>query len=110
MKASYFGILVQSETVNDLIQFGVHYNEYFMVHFFGLVSLTLSYRNTSYRSLKRTAGSTSCPWTTILVYNAAMYPKDVNAASNIVDPDQTEPSNLDVHRLLKTICPNAQIF
>ena len=38
-----------------------------MVQRFCLVSLTISNRKTSYRSLKQTAGSTSCPWTTILV-------------------------------------------
>ena len=32
-----------------------------------LVSLTISNRKTSYRSLKQIAGSTSCPWTTTLV-------------------------------------------
>ena len=39
--------------------------------FHGLVTLpcilTLSYREMAYRSLKQTEGSTSCPWTTILV-------------------------------------------
>ena len=38
-----------------------------MVQRFCLVSLTISNRKTSYRSPKQTAGSTSCPWTTILV-------------------------------------------
>ena len=38
-----------------------------MVQRFCLVSLTISNRKTSYRSLKQTAGSTSCQWTTILV-------------------------------------------
>ena len=38
-----------------------------MVQRLCLVSLTISNRKTSYRSLKQTAGSTSCPWTTILV-------------------------------------------
>ena len=56
-----------SDTVNDLILFGGHCDLYFMVQWFCLVSLTLSYRKTSYRSLKQTAGLTSCPWTTILV-------------------------------------------
>ena len=39
-----------------------------MVQRLCLVSLILSNRKTSYRSLKQTAGSTSCPWTTILVF------------------------------------------
>ena len=34
---------------------------------FCLVSLTISNRKTSYRSLKQTPGLTNCPWTTILV-------------------------------------------
>ena len=38
-----------------------------MVQRFCLVSLTISNRKTSYRSHKKTAGSTSCQWTTILV-------------------------------------------
>ena len=38
-----------------------------MVQRFCLVSLTISNRKTSHRLLKQTAGSTSCPWTTILV-------------------------------------------
>ena len=60
-------ILVPSDTVNDLILFGGHCDLYIMVQRFCLVSLTISNRKTSYRSLKQTAGSTSCPWTTILV-------------------------------------------
>ena len=59
--------LVQSYTVNDLILFGGHCDLYIMVQRFCLVSLTISKRKTSYRSLKQTASSTSCPWTTILV-------------------------------------------
>ena len=47
--------------------FGGHCDLYIMVQRFCLVSLTISNRKTSYRSLKQTAGSTSCPWTTILV-------------------------------------------
>ena len=61
-------ILVQSYTDNDLILFGSHCDLYIMVQRFCLVSLTISNRKTSYRSLKETAGSTSCPWTTILVF------------------------------------------
>ena len=53
-------ILVQSDIVSDLIFFAGHCDIYFM---------TLSYRKTSYKSLKQMAGSTSCPWTTILVTN-----------------------------------------
>ena len=60
--------LVQSYTVNGLILFGGPCDLYIMVHRFCLVSLKISKRKTSYRSLKQTAGSTSCPWTTILVY------------------------------------------
>ena len=60
-------ILVQSDTVNDFILFGGPCDLYFMVQRFCLVSLTLSYRKTSYRSLKQTAVLTSCPWRTILV-------------------------------------------
>ena len=55
-------ILVQSDT------FGGHCDLYIMVQRFCLVSLTISNRKTSYRSLTQTAGSTSCPWTTILVF------------------------------------------
>ena len=61
-------ILIQSDTVNDLILFGGHCDIYIMVQRFCLVSLTISNRKTSYRSLKQTAGSTSCPWTPILVF------------------------------------------
>ena len=61
-------ILVQSYTVNYLILFGGHCDLYIMVQRFCLVSLTISNRKTSYRSLMQTAGSTSCLWTTILVY------------------------------------------
>ena len=57
-------ILVQSDTVNDLILFGGHCDLYIMVQRFCLVSLTIANRKTSYRSLKQTAGST----TTILVF------------------------------------------
>ena len=57
----------QSDTVNDLILFGGHFDLYIMVQRFCLVSLTISNRKTSYRSLKQTAGSTIFPWTTILV-------------------------------------------
>ena len=60
-------ILVQSYAVNDIILFGGHYDLYIMVQRFCLVSLTITNRKTSYRSLKQIAGSTSCPWTTILV-------------------------------------------
>ena len=60
-------ILVQSYTVNDLILFRGHCDLSIMVQRFCLVSLTISNRKTSYRSLKQTAGSTSCPWPTILV-------------------------------------------
>ena len=60
-------ILVQSDTVNDLILLGGHCDLYIMVQRFCLVSLTISNRKTSYRSLEQTAGSTSCLWTTILV-------------------------------------------
>ena len=60
-------ILVQSDTVSDLILCGGHCNLYIMDQRFCFVSLTISNRKTSYRSLKQTAGSTSCPWTTILV-------------------------------------------
>ena len=60
-------ILVQSYTVSVLILFGGHCDLYIMVQRFCLVSLTISNIKTSYRSLKQTAGSTSCPWTTILV-------------------------------------------
>ena len=60
-------IFVQSDTVNDLIQFGGHCYLYILVQRFCLVSLTISNRQTSYRSLKQTAGSTRSPWTTILV-------------------------------------------
>ena len=58
---------MQSYTVGDLILFGGHSDLYIMVQRFCLVSLTIFNRKTSYRSLKQTAGSTSCPWTTILV-------------------------------------------
>ena len=51
-------ILVQSNTVNDLILFGGHCDLYIMVQRFCLVSVTISNRKTSYRSLKQTAGST----------------------------------------------------
>ena len=54
--------LVQSYTVSDLILFGGHCDLYIMVQRFCLVSLTISNRKTSYRSLKQTAGSTSCPF------------------------------------------------
>ena len=60
-------ILVRSDTVNVLILFGGHCDLYIMIQRFCLVSLTISNRKTSYRSLKQTAGSTNCPWTTILV-------------------------------------------
>ena len=60
-------ILVQSYTVSDLILFGGHCYLYIMVQRFCLVSMTISYRKTPYRSLKQAAGSTSCPWTTILM-------------------------------------------
>ena len=64
-------ILVQSDNVNDLILFGGHCDLYIVVQRFCLVSLTISNnRKTSYGSLKQTAGSTSCLWTTILVYIA----------------------------------------
>ena len=43
-----------------------------MVQEFCLVSLTISNRKTSYRSLKQTAGSTSCLWTPILVSHEAL--------------------------------------
>ena len=46
-----------------------------MVQRFCLVPLTISNRKTSYRSLKQTAGSTSCPWTTILVQSNLDYSK-----------------------------------
>ena len=55
-------ILVQSYTVSDLVLFGGHCDLYIMVQRFCLVSLTISNRKTSYRSLKQTAGSTSCPF------------------------------------------------
>ena len=41
-----------------------------MVQRFCLVSLTIADRKTSYRSIKQTVGSTSCPWTTILVLSS----------------------------------------
>ena len=61
-------ILVQSDTVNDLILNGGHCDLYIMVNRFCLVSLTIFIRKTSYGSLKQTAGSTSCPQTTIQVF------------------------------------------
>ena len=48
-------------------RFGFFVNFFKKFTLFCLVSLTLAYRKTSYRSLKRTAGSTNCLWTTILV-------------------------------------------
>ena len=48
-------ILVLSDTVNDLILFGGHCDLYIMVQRFCLVSLTISNRKTSNRSLKQTA-------------------------------------------------------
>ena len=66
-------ILVQSDTVNDLILFGYHCDLYIMVQRFCLVSLTISNRKTSNRSLKQTAGSTHCPWTTILVMHIRVH-------------------------------------
>ena len=60
-------ILVQFYTVSDLILFGGHCDPYIMVQRFCLLSLTISNRKTSYRSLKQTAGLTSFQWTTILV-------------------------------------------
>ena len=65
-------ILVQSYTVNDLILFRVHCDLHIIVQRFCLVSLTISNRKASYRSLKQTAGSTVCPWTTILVILAIL--------------------------------------
>ena len=44
-----------------------HCDLHIMVQRFCLVSLTISNRKTSYRSLKQTGGSTNCPWTNILV-------------------------------------------
>ena len=64
-------ILVQSYTVSDLILFGGHCDLYIMVQRFCLVSLTISNRKISYRSLKLTVGSTSCPWRTILVSSSS---------------------------------------
>ena len=52
-------ILVQSDTINGLILSGGHCDLYIMVQRFCLVSLTISNRKTSYRSLTQTAGSTS---------------------------------------------------
>ena len=68
-----FWILVQSDTVDDHILFGGHCDLYIMVQRFCLISLTISDRKISYRSLKQTAGSTSCPWTTILVFVELLY-------------------------------------
>ena len=45
-------ILVQSDIVSDLILLGGHCDLYIMVQRFCLVSLTISDRKTSYRSLK----------------------------------------------------------
>ena len=57
-------ILVQSNTVNDLILFGGQCDLYIMVQRFCLVSLTIHNRKTSYRSLKQTAG-----WTILVHVN-----------------------------------------
>ena len=69
-------VLVQSDTVTDLILFGGHSDLYIMVQRFCLVSLAICNRKISNRSLKQTAGSTSCPWTTILVKAKGQVTKD----------------------------------
>ena len=61
---------IQSDTVNDLILLGGHFDLYIMAQRFSIVSLTISNRKTLYRSVKQTAGSTSRPWTTILVISS----------------------------------------
>ena len=47
-KASYFWILVQPDTVNDLVLFVGHLDLYFIVQWFCLLSLALSNRYASY--------------------------------------------------------------
>ena len=59
--------------MDDLILFGGHCDLYIMVQRFCLISLTISDRKISYRSLKQTAGSTSCQWTTILLFVELLY-------------------------------------
>ena len=46
--------------------YGGHCDLYIMVQRFCLVFLTI-FNTKTYKSLKQTAGLTSCPWTTVLV-------------------------------------------
>ena len=35
-----------------------------------------------------------------------MYPNDTDGMTNSVDPDKNVPFDLDLHRLLRLICPH----
>ena len=71
-------ILVQSYTVNDLILFGGQCDLYIMIERFCLVSLTISNRKTSYRSLKANSGLDK-----LSVDNHSSFTKDLNQRKNV---------------------------
>ena len=88
MYASYFGYLFSLT-----LSMTSYYLEVTMTYIpwsrdFALY-LTISNRKTSYRSLKQTAGSTSCLWTTILVLflNQNIY------CDPLLEPSQWDSSN-----------------